>query len=83
MNTHNTHIEEDEMIAAGTTVTSGTVEKGSLSISRTKLKNIKLEVEIYAVVLPWLKNNHKTKKISETNRKKIVIPISIVGVNHR
>ena len=35
------HIEDDVMIAAGTTVTSGTVEKGSLSISRTKLRNIK------------------------------------------
>lgn len=35
------HIEDDVMIAAGTTLTSGTVEKGSLSISRTKLRNIK------------------------------------------
>lgn len=33
-------IEDDVMIAAGTTVTSGTVEKGSLAISRTKLKTI-------------------------------------------
>lgn len=31
-------IEDDVMIAAGTTVTSGTVVKGSLAISRTKLK---------------------------------------------
>lgn len=30
-------IEDDVMIAAGTTVTSGTVEKGSLALSRTKL----------------------------------------------
>ena len=34
-------IEDDVMIAAGTTVTSGTVEKGSLVISRVKLKSIK------------------------------------------
>jgi bifunctional UDP-N-acetylglucosamine pyrophosphorylase/glucosamine-1-phosphate N-acetyltransferase len=34
-------IEDDVMIAAGTTVTSGTVAKGSLVISRTKLKSIK------------------------------------------
>lgn len=33
-------IEDDVMIAAGTTVTSGKVEKGSLAISRTKLKSI-------------------------------------------
>lgn len=31
-------IEDDVMIAAGTTVTSGTVTKGSLVISRTKMK---------------------------------------------
>ena len=31
-------IEDDVMIAAGTTVTSGTVAKGSLAISRTKIK---------------------------------------------
>ena len=31
-------IEDDVMIAAGTTVTSGTVTKGSLAISRTKLR---------------------------------------------
>jgi bifunctional UDP-N-acetylglucosamine pyrophosphorylase/glucosamine-1-phosphate N-acetyltransferase len=31
-------IEDDVMIAAGTTVTSGTVPKGSLAISRTKMK---------------------------------------------
>ncbi|MDD2356277.1 MAG: bifunctional UDP-N-acetylglucosamine diphosphorylase/glucosamine-1-phosphate N-acetyltransferase GlmU [Thiovulaceae bacterium] len=31
-------IEDDVMIAAGTTVTSGTVPKGSLAISRTKIK---------------------------------------------
>jgi len=34
-------IEDDVMIAAGTTVTSGKLEKGSLAISRTKLKSIK------------------------------------------
>ncbi|DAB29316.1 MAG TPA: UDP-N-acetylglucosamine diphosphorylase/glucosamine-1-phosphate N-acetyltransferase [Sulfurimonas sp. UBA12504] len=34
-------IEDDVMIAAGTTVTSGTIEKGSLAISRTKLKTLK------------------------------------------
>jgi len=34
-------IEDDVMIAAGTTLTSGTIEKGSLAISRTKLRNIK------------------------------------------
>ena len=34
-------IEDDVMIAAGTTVTSGTVKKGSLAISRSKLKSIK------------------------------------------
>ena len=34
-------IEDDVMIAAGTTVTSGTVEKGSLAISRTKLRLVK------------------------------------------
>ena len=34
-------IEDDVMIAAGTTVTSGTVESGNLAISRTKLRNIK------------------------------------------
>jgi len=34
-------IEDDVMIAAGTTVTSGTVESGTLAISRTKLRNIK------------------------------------------
>lgn len=33
-------IEDDVMIAAGTTVTSGKIEKGSLVISRTKLKTI-------------------------------------------
>lgn len=35
------HIEDDVMIAAGTTLTSGTIAKGSLSISRIKLRNIK------------------------------------------
>ena len=34
-------IEDNVMIAAGTTVTSGTVAKGSLAISRTKLTLIK------------------------------------------
>jgi bifunctional UDP-N-acetylglucosamine pyrophosphorylase/glucosamine-1-phosphate N-acetyltransferase len=34
-------IEDDVMIAAGTTVTSGTVSKGSLAISRTKLREVK------------------------------------------
>ncbi len=34
-------IEDDVMIAAGTTVTSGKVTKGSLAISRTKLSSIK------------------------------------------
>ena len=34
-------IQDDVMIAAGTTVTSGKVEKGSLAISRTKLRTIK------------------------------------------
>ena len=34
-------IEDDVMIAAGTTLTSGTVEKGSLALSRVKLKTIK------------------------------------------
>jgi bifunctional UDP-N-acetylglucosamine pyrophosphorylase/glucosamine-1-phosphate N-acetyltransferase len=34
-------IEDDVMIAACTTVTSGTVEKGSLAISRTKLRTVK------------------------------------------
>jgi bifunctional UDP-N-acetylglucosamine pyrophosphorylase / glucosamine-1-phosphate N-acetyltransferase len=34
-------IEDDVMIAAGTTVTSGTVAKGSLALSRTKLRQIK------------------------------------------
>lgn len=34
-------IEDDVMIAAGSTVTSGKVEKGSLAISRTKMKTIK------------------------------------------
>jgi len=34
-------IEDDVMIAAGTTVTSGKIEKGSLALSRTRLKTIK------------------------------------------
>lgn len=34
-------IEDDVMIAAGTTVTSGRVESGSLALSRTKLRVIK------------------------------------------
>jgi bifunctional UDP-N-acetylglucosamine pyrophosphorylase/glucosamine-1-phosphate N-acetyltransferase len=34
-------IQDDVMIAAGTTVTSGTIESGSLAISRTKLRFIK------------------------------------------
>ena len=34
-------IEDDVMIAAGTTLTSGKIEKGSLAISRTKLRSIK------------------------------------------
>jgi bifunctional UDP-N-acetylglucosamine pyrophosphorylase/glucosamine-1-phosphate N-acetyltransferase len=34
-------IEDDVMVAAGTTLTSGTVTKGSLAISRTKLRSIK------------------------------------------
>jgi bifunctional UDP-N-acetylglucosamine pyrophosphorylase / glucosamine-1-phosphate N-acetyltransferase len=34
-------IEDDVMIAAGTTVTSGKVESGNLAISRAKLRNIK------------------------------------------
>ena len=34
-------IEDDVMIAAGTTVTSGKVESGSLALSRIKLKTIK------------------------------------------
>jgi bifunctional UDP-N-acetylglucosamine pyrophosphorylase/glucosamine-1-phosphate N-acetyltransferase len=33
-------IEDDVMIAAGTTVTSGTVQKGSLALSRVKLKTV-------------------------------------------
>lgn len=34
-------IEDDVMIAAGTTVTSGKIAKGSLAISRTKIRTIK------------------------------------------
>ncbi len=34
-------IEDDVMVAAGTTLTSGKVNAGSLAISRTKLRNIK------------------------------------------
>jgi bifunctional UDP-N-acetylglucosamine pyrophosphorylase/glucosamine-1-phosphate N-acetyltransferase len=34
-------IEDDVMIAAGTTVTSGTITKGSLAISREKLRTVK------------------------------------------
>lgn len=34
-------IEDDVMIAAGTTLTSGKIEKGSLALSRTKLRTIK------------------------------------------
>ncbi|MEA3227938.1 MAG: bifunctional UDP-N-acetylglucosamine diphosphorylase/glucosamine-1-phosphate N-acetyltransferase GlmU [Campylobacterota bacterium] len=34
-------IEDDVIIAAGTTVTSGTVTKGSLALSRTKLRLVK------------------------------------------
>lgn len=34
-------IEDDVMIAAGTTVTSGTIAKGSLAISREKLRTVK------------------------------------------
>ncbi len=34
-------IEDDVMIAAGTTVTSGTVKKGSLVLSRVKLRSVK------------------------------------------
>ncbi|EDZ62620.1 bifunctional N-acetylglucosamine-1-phosphate ur idyltransferase/glucosamine-1-phosphate acetyltransferase [Sulfurimonas gotlandica GD1] len=34
-------IEDDVMIAAGTTVTSGKIEKGSLALSRTKLRTVK------------------------------------------
>jgi bifunctional UDP-N-acetylglucosamine pyrophosphorylase/glucosamine-1-phosphate N-acetyltransferase len=34
-------IEDNVMVAAGTTITSGKVEKGSLAISRTKLRTIK------------------------------------------
>ncbi|WP_321778202.1 bifunctional UDP-N-acetylglucosamine diphosphorylase/glucosamine-1-phosphate N-acetyltransferase GlmU [Sulfurimonas sp.] len=34
-------LEDDVMIAAGTTVTTGTVKKGSLVLSRTKLRTIK------------------------------------------
>ncbi len=34
-------VEDDVMIAAGTTVTSGTIEKGNLALSRTKLRLVK------------------------------------------
>jgi bifunctional UDP-N-acetylglucosamine pyrophosphorylase/glucosamine-1-phosphate N-acetyltransferase len=34
-------IEDDVMIAAGTTVTSGKIEKGNLAISRTKMRKVK------------------------------------------
>jgi bifunctional UDP-N-acetylglucosamine pyrophosphorylase/glucosamine-1-phosphate N-acetyltransferase len=34
-------IEDDVMIAAGTTVTSGTITKGSLALSRVKIREIK------------------------------------------
>ncbi len=34
-------IEDDVMIAAGSTITSCKIEQGSLAISRTKLRNIK------------------------------------------
>ncbi|MCK4875230.1 MAG: bifunctional UDP-N-acetylglucosamine diphosphorylase/glucosamine-1-phosphate N-acetyltransferase GlmU, partial [Sulfurimonas sp.] len=34
-------IEDDVMIAAGTTVAERKIEKGSLAISRTKIKTIK------------------------------------------
>ncbi|MBL0709227.1 MAG: bifunctional UDP-N-acetylglucosamine diphosphorylase/glucosamine-1-phosphate N-acetyltransferase GlmU [Sulfurimonas sp.] len=34
-------LEDDVMVAAGTTVTSGTIKKGSLVLSRKKLKTIK------------------------------------------
>ena len=33
-------VEDDVMIAAGSTITSGTVERGSLAISRTKMRQI-------------------------------------------
>jgi len=35
------NIEDNVMIAAGTTVTSGTIQSGSLALSRTKLRQIK------------------------------------------
>ena len=34
-------VEDDVMIAAGTTVTSGKIDKGSLALSRTKLRTVK------------------------------------------
>lgn len=34
-------VEDDVMIAAGTTVTSGTIERGSLALSRTKIRFIR------------------------------------------
>jgi TolB-like protein/Tfp pilus assembly protein PilF len=49
-----------------------------VKIDRTKLKNIELQVEVYAVVLPWLKNEFNANKISGTKKRNIWIPVGIL-----
>ncbi len=49
-------------------------------IDRAKLKNIKLPVDVYAVVLPWLEKELRTTKISRIRSKNLWIPAAVLAV---
>jgi serine/threonine protein kinase/Tfp pilus assembly protein PilF len=47
-------------------------------IDRTKLKNIRLPVEVYAVILPWLEKELKTTRITKLKKKNFWIPAALI-----
>jgi len=49
-------------------------------IDRAKLKNIQLPVDVYAVVLPWLEKELKTRKITGFKKKHVLIPVGVLAV---
>jgi serine/threonine protein kinase/TolB-like protein len=54
------------------------IELPIIQIDRAKLKNIQLPVEVFAVVLPWLEKELRTKKITRLKRKNVWIPAASI-----
>ena len=51
-----------------------------MKVDVRKLKNIKLPVDIYAIVLPWLEKELKTIKLSRFNQKRFLIPAGLIFI---